>query len=52
MPGLQLFTIHIKETRRFAVALQAVVVSPNETTLLLSSPTRDPEAAWQVGGGA
>ena len=42
-------------TRRFAcsaVALQAVVVSPEESILLLSHPTRNPNGAWQVVSGA
>ena len=55
MPGLQPFITNIKETRRFAcsaVALQAIVVSADETTLLLSSPTRNPDGAWQVVSGA
>jgi len=44
-----------KGTRSFAcsaVAVQAVLVAPDETTLLLSSPTRNPGGAWQVVSGA
>jgi ADP-ribose pyrophosphatase YjhB (NUDIX family) len=55
MPGSQPFITNIKETRSFAcsaVALQAIVVSTDETTLLLSSPTRNPDGAWQVVSGA
>ena len=55
MPGLQPFITNTKETRRFAcsaVALQAIVVSGDEKTLLLSSPTRNPDGAWQVVSGA
>ena len=55
MPGLQPLITNTKETRRFAcsaVALQAIVVSGDEKTLLLSSPTRNPDGAWQVVSGA
>ena len=55
MPGHQPFISNVGGSRRFvcsAVALQAVVVSPQETTLLLSSPTRNPDGAWQVVSGA
>lgn len=55
IPGLQPFISNKRGTRRFAcsaVALQAVVVSPEETTLLLSSPIRNPDGAWQVVSGA
>jgi ADP-ribose pyrophosphatase YjhB (NUDIX family) len=55
MPDLQPFISNKRGTRRFAcsaVALQAVVVSPQETILLLSSPIRNPEGAWQVVSGA
>jgi len=43
MANLQPFITNIKGTRRFAcsaVALQAVVVNPEEKVLLLSSPSR------------
>jgi ADP-ribose pyrophosphatase YjhB (NUDIX family) len=55
MPDSQPFITDKKGTRRFAcsaVALQAVVVSPEEKTLLLSSPIRNPDGAWQVVSGA
>ena len=55
MPGLQPFITNTKETRRFAcsaVALQAIVVRADEKTLLLSSPRRNPDGAWQVVSGA
>ena len=55
MPNLQPFISNQKGTRRFAcsaVALQAIVVNPEERTLLLSSPIRHPEGAWQVVSGA
>lgn len=55
MSNLQPFITNKKGTRRFAcsaVALQAVVVNPEEKTLLLSSPTRNPNGAWQVVSGA
>lgn len=55
MSDLQPFVNNKKGTRRFAcsaVALQAVVVSPEERILLLSSPTRHPDGAWQVVSGA
>ena len=55
MQDLQPFISNKKGTRRFAcsaVALQAVVVSPEEKILLLSSPSRNPEGAWQVVSGA
>jgi len=55
MPELQPFISNQKGTRRFAcsaVAVQAVVVSPEERTLLLSSPTRNGEGIWQVVSGA
>src|ERR1051326_7539009 len=55
MRSLQPLISNKKGTRRFAcsaVALQAVVVSREETTLLLSSPTRNPNGAWQVVRGA
>lgn len=54
MPDTQPSITNSKGTRRFtcsAVALQAVVVSPDETILLLSSPTRNPDGAWQVVSG-
>jgi ADP-ribose pyrophosphatase YjhB (NUDIX family) len=35
-----------------AVALQALVVSPEERILLLSSPTRNQGGSWQVVSGA
>jgi ADP-ribose pyrophosphatase YjhB (NUDIX family) len=53
--NLQPFISNKSGTRRFAcsaVAVQAVVVNPDETTLLLSSPTRNPDGAWQVVSGA
>lgn len=54
MPDTQPF-IKSKKGRSFAcsaVAIQAVVVSPGEKILLLSSPTRNPDGAWQtVSGG-
>jgi ADP-ribose pyrophosphatase YjhB (NUDIX family) len=55
MQNLQQFINNKKGTRRFAcsaVALQAVLVSPEERTLLLSSPSRNREGAWQVVSGA
>jgi ADP-ribose pyrophosphatase YjhB (NUDIX family) len=55
MPSLQPFISNKKGTRRFAcsaVALQAVVVNSEEQTLLLSSPARHPDGAWQVVSGA
>lgn len=55
MPVLQPFVTNRKGIRRFAcsaVALQAIVVRQDETTLLLSSPTRHPDGAWQVVSGA
>lgn len=55
MSSSQPFISNIKGTRRFAcsaVALQAVVVSPEEKVLLLSSPHRSPAGAWQVVSGA
>jgi ADP-ribose pyrophosphatase YjhB (NUDIX family) len=55
MSNLQPFIANKKGTRSFAcsaVALQAVVVNPEEKTLLLSSPTRNPNGAWQVVSGA
>ncbi len=54
MANLQPFITNIKGTRSFAcsaVALQAVVVSPEEKILLLSSPTRNQNGAWQVVSG-
>jgi 8-oxo-dGTP diphosphatase len=55
MTNSQPFISNIKGTRRFAcsaVALQAVVVNSEEKILLLSSPSRNPEGAWQVVSGA
>lgn len=55
MQNLQPRISNKKGTRRFAcsaAAVQAVVVSPEETTLLLSSPTRNPGGVWQVVSGA
>jgi ADP-ribose pyrophosphatase YjhB (NUDIX family) len=55
MQILQPFISNKKGTRRFAcsaVALQAVVVCPEETTLILSSPTRHSDGAWQVVSSA
>jgi ADP-ribose pyrophosphatase YjhB (NUDIX family) len=55
LSNLQPFIDNKKGTRRFAcsaVAVQAVVVSPQETTLLLSSPLRNPGGVWQVVSGA
>ena len=55
MSNRQPFITNKKGTRSFAcsaVALQAVVVNPEEKTLLLSSPTRNPNGAWQVVSGA
>jgi ADP-ribose pyrophosphatase YjhB (NUDIX family) len=55
MNTFQPFISNQSGTRRFAcspVALQAIVVSPEETTLLLASPTRRPDGAWQVASGA
>jgi ADP-ribose pyrophosphatase YjhB (NUDIX family) len=55
MPNLQPFISNKNGTRRFAcsaVAVQAILVSPEETTLLLSSPIRNPNGAWQVVSGA
>lgn len=55
MQNLQPFISNIEGTRRFAcsaVALQPVVVSPEEKILLLSSPTRNPDGAWQAVSGA
>jgi len=55
MTNSQPLISNIKGTRRFAcsaVALQAVVVNSEEKILLLSSPTRNPDGAWQVVSGA
>lgn len=55
MSNLQPFITNIKGTRHFAcsaIALQAVVVSPEEKILLLSSPIRNPDGGWQVVSGA
>lgn len=55
MPALQIYVTNVKGTRRFAcspVAVQAIVVSPDEKILLLSSPVRNPGGAWQVASGA
>jgi len=55
MPTLQPFITNTGGTRHFAcsaVAVQAVVVSPEEKILLLSSPTRNAEGEWQVVSGA
>lgn len=55
MTEMQPFISNKSGTRRFAcsaVALQAVVVSPEEKILLLSSPVRNPDGAWQVVSGA
>jgi ADP-ribose pyrophosphatase YjhB (NUDIX family) len=55
MPNLQPFISNQKGTRHFAcsaVALQAIVVNPQEQTLLLSCPTRHPKGEWQVVSGA
>jgi hypothetical protein len=55
MPNFQPFLSNQTGTRRFAcsaVALQAIVMDPEERTLLLSSPTRHPGGAWQVVSGA
>jgi len=35
-----------------AVAVQAIIVNTQEEILLLSSPTRNPDGAWQVVSGA
>jgi ADP-ribose pyrophosphatase YjhB (NUDIX family) len=55
MPDSQPFIRDISGARRFAcsaAAVQAVVVSPEETILLLASPLRHPDGAWQVVSGA
>lgn len=55
MLNLQPFVSNQKGTRRFAcsaVAVQAVVVSPQEKVLLLSHPTRNGSGVWQVVSGA
>ena len=49
MRSLQPLISSKKGARRFACS---AVVSPEETTLLLSSPTRNPNGAWQVVSGA
>src|SRR5215211_1686533 len=52
MPDVQPFIRNNRGTRRFVcstVALQAVVVSPEERILLLSSPTRNPDGALEAG---
>ena len=36
----------------FAVAVQSVIVNEDEQVLLLSSPTRNKDGAWQVVSGA
>ena len=51
----QPFISTVTGTRQFAcsaVAIQAVVVSPEEKILMLSSPRRNPDGAWQVVSGA
>ena len=55
MPDTQPYISTASGTRRFAcsaVALQSVVVSPDEKILLLSSPVRNPDGAWQTASGA
>lgn len=55
MTNSQPFITNRKGTRHFAcsaVALQAVVVNPEEEVLLLSSPIRNANGAWQVVSGA
>ena len=55
MTNTQPFITNLKGTRHFAcspVAVQAVVVSPEEKILLLSSPSRNADGAWQVVSGA
>ena len=54
MPNSQPSISNVKGTRSFAcsaVALQAVVVNSEEKILLLSSPTRNQDGAWQVVSG-
>jgi 8-oxo-dGTP diphosphatase len=54
MSNSQPFITNKKGTRSFAcsaVALQAVVMNPDEKILLLSSPTRNPNGEWQVVSG-
>jgi ADP-ribose pyrophosphatase YjhB (NUDIX family) len=55
MSNRQPFISNKLNTRRFAcsaAAVQAIVISPDEKTLLLSSPTRNRDGAWQVASGA
>src|SRR5690349_16641462 len=55
MTNLQPVITNKKGTRNFvcsAVALQAVVVDAEGQILLLSSPIRNPNGAWQVVSGA
>ena len=55
MPNQQPIVIDVSARRQFAcsaVALQAVIVSPEETILMLSSPSRNQDGAWQVVSGA
>ena len=55
MPNQQPVISDARGVRQFAgsaVALQAVVVSPEEKILLLSSPTRNRGEGWQVVSGA
>jgi ADP-ribose pyrophosphatase YjhB (NUDIX family) len=55
MSNLQPVITNKKGTRNFvcsAVALQGVVVNAEGQILLLSSPTRNPDGAWQVVSGA
>ena len=55
MPNTPPVITNVSGTRRFAgsaVALQAVVVNAAEQILLLASPTRHPDGAWQVVSGA
>ena len=55
MPNRQPIVHDMSGRRRFAcsaVALQAVIMSPEERLLLLSSPTRNLDGSWQVVSGA
>jgi 8-oxo-dGTP diphosphatase len=55
MPNQQPVITDVDGKRQFAcspVALQAVIVNQEEKVLLLSSPTRNRDGAWQVVSGA
>lgn len=36
----------------FAISTQSIIVNGNKKVLLLSSPTRNQDGAWQIAGGA